>query len=248
MDQSHSNLYLGTSGWAYKHWKGIFYPDNLPQTRWLEFFCNKFQTVEINATFYHIPSFQTVQSWNNRSPSDFTFSVKMSRLVSHIKKLKNCENELAWFFSVLKPLYSKSGVVLIQLPPVIKFDPGRINEFCSLLPEDLKFAFEFRNISWYNDETYQLLNRWGHTFCIHDMPGIETGKIVTSDSIYIRFHGFDSAYGGDYPEPVLKTWAEWIKSQLDNGINIFGYFNNDIGGFAVKNCITLKRMTTSQQK
>lgn len=233
---------LGTSGWSYKHWKGIFYPQDLPQKKWFQYFSGKFDTVEINASFYRIPILKTVQGWYERSPGDFKFSVKMSRLVSHRKKLKNCSDELQWFFSVFEPLYPKIAVVLIQLPPLLKFDPARINEFSSLLPTRYRFAFEFRNPGWYREETYEILARYGHIFCIHDMAGVATEKIITSDSIYIRFHGFDSMYVGDYPETHLKQWAEWIKKQFQENRSVYAYFNNDIGGYAVKNCMSLRNM------
>lgn len=235
-------VFLGTSGWAYKHWKGIFYPSELPQKMWFEYFSSEFKTVEINASFYRIPTIKTVQGWNERSSSDFRFSIKMSRLVSHIRKLKNCINELKWFFSVFEPLYPKIAVVLIQLPPTMQFDPGRIAEFSSLLPSNLQFAFEFRNNSWYRDETYELLQKLGHIFCIHDMAGMVTERIVTTNSVYVRFHGYDSVYGGDYPEDHLRKWAEWINIQKEQNRVVYGYFNNDIGGYAIKNCIRLRQM------
>lgn len=235
-------VYIGTSGWSYKHWKGIFYPQDLPQKNWFQYFCEKFDTVEINASFYRIPILKTVRGWKERSPENFKFSIKMSRLVSHMKKLKNCANELRWFFSVFEPLYPKIAVVLIQLPPLLKFDPARISEFSSLLPATYRFAFEFRNPSWYREETYEILARYGHIFCIHDMSGVVTEKVVTSDSIYIRFHGFDSIYGGDYPLTHLQGWAEWIKAQFLENRSVYAYFNNDIGGYAVKNCMSLRNM------
>jgi uncharacterized protein YecE (DUF72 family) len=133
-------------------------------------------------------------------------------------------------------------VVLVQLPPNLKFDPGRISEFSSFLPTKYRFAFEFRNPSWYRQETYEMLARDGHIFCIHDMAGIATGKVITSDSIYIRFHGYDSMYGGDYPETTLQEWAQWIGTQFLEKRSVYAYFNNDIGGYAIKNCMSLRSM------
>ncbi|HEX3019648.1 MAG TPA: DUF72 domain-containing protein [Chitinispirillaceae bacterium] len=235
-------ILLGTSGWSYKHWKGVFYPQEIAMKKWFEYFSRAFNTVEINASFYRIPVLKTVQGWNERSPENFKFSIKMSRLVSHIKKLRNCNDELDWFFSVFEPLYEKIAIILIQLPPTLKFDPGRIIEFSSLLPTKYQFAFEFRNTSWYREETYEILHRFGHIFCIHDMVGMATEKIVTANSAYIRFHGFDSVYGGDYPDSHLLVWADWIKTQLTENRSVYGYFNNDVGGYAVKNCMSLRKM------
>jgi uncharacterized protein YecE (DUF72 family) len=235
-------IHFGTSGWTYDHWKGIFYPDTLAKNRWFEYYCEHFSTVELNASFYRIPTHKTVESWKQRSPEHFDFSIKMSRFVSHVKKLKNCERELEWFFSVFEPLSMKIALYLVQIPPALRFDPERIVNFSKNVPRKVNIAFEFRNTSWYRNETVELLRELGFAFCIHDMAGIATDKIVTSPFIYIRFHGFDSPYGGDYPDSSLQSWADWIKDQAKHGKHIYCYFNNDIGGFAIKNCQRLNAM------
>jgi len=235
-----SALHLGTSGWTYEHWKNVFYPPEISKAHWFEHFSSIFDTVELNASFYRIPTVKTVEGWDRRSPENFRFAVKMSRLVTHVKKLRNCEHELEWFFSVFEPLQKKIGIFLVQLPPSMKFNPALIRDFSELLPENARFAFEFRNSSWYNEETYGILGDLGHVFCIHDWDGIPTDRIVTSDTAYIRFHGYDSRYGGDYQEEILDNWAEWIRGLIKKGTTVYGYFNNDIGGFAVKNCLQLR--------
>ncbi len=238
---------LGTSGWTYDHWKGIFYPDSVPKKRWFEYFSTVFDTVELNASFYRIPTIKAVQGWEGRSPEYFRFAVKMSRLITHVRRLKNCERELEWFFSVFEPLQHKIAAFLVQLPPSMKIDIGRLDEFIRKLPQKSKFAFEFRNTTWYNPETYALLKEHGQIFCIHDMSGLATERIVTSDTIYIRFHGYASVYGGDYHEELLRDWAAWIREQIRDGKSVYGYFNNDIGGFAVKNCLRLRESLGSSQ-
>ncbi len=239
---SKGSVFLGTSGWTYDHWKNVFYPEIIPKKQWFEFYCSHFSTVELNASFYRIPTLKAVEGWKLRSPVHFRFAVKMSRLITHVRKLKNCEHELEWFFSVFAPLEKKIAVYLVQLPPNLKFDPDRLLSFSKLLPSHYHFAFEFRNATWYNDDTITLLKKLKYSFCIHDMGGLATEKVVTSPLIYIRFHGFDSLYGGDYPDEHLRQWADWIKSQIVLGKNVLGYFNNDIGGFAVKNCQRLRKM------
>jgi uncharacterized protein YecE (DUF72 family) len=234
------SINLGTSGWTYDHWKEVFYPITVPKRQWFEYYCSQFSTVELNASFYRIPTLKVSEGWNSRSPENFRFAIKMSRLVTHERKLKNCERELEWFFSVFAPLNKKIAVFLIQLPPTLKFDPDRIVNFSKHFPSNAHAVFEFRNVSWYCDETVSLLKSLGYSFCIHDMGELATEKIVTSPVAYIRFHGFDSRYGGDYPDTVLLQWAKWIKLQAARGVSIYGYFNNDIGGFAVKNCRKLR--------
>lgn len=239
---SSGSIHLGTSGWTYDHWKEVFYPDSVPKRQWFEYYCSQFQTVELNSSFYRIPTLKVVEGWNNRSPEDFRFAIKMSRLVTHERKLKNCEHELEWFLSVFEPLKKKIAVFLIQLPPTLKFDPDRIVHFSKLLPNDVPIVFEFRNTTWYCDETVSVLKNLGYSFCIHDMAGLATEKIVTSPVAYIRFHGFNSQYGGDYPDSNLLQWVKWIKAQAAKGVSVYGYFNNDIGGFAIKNCRRLREM------
>ncbi|MFP4679321.1 MAG: DUF72 domain-containing protein [Chitinispirillaceae bacterium] len=241
MTEKSPALMLGTSGWTYDHWKEVFYPSDVPKKRWFEYFSRHFDTVEINASFYRIPTSKVTQGWADKSPDKFRFAVKVSRLISHVKKLRNCEHELEWFFSSFEPLKKKVAVYLIQLPPSLKYDPGRLAEFLDMLPQG-RYAVEFRNTSWYNDEIYELLSRKKVAFCIHDMPELQTEKIVTADSVYLRFHGYFDLYGGDYPDSVLKEWASWIRKQHSEGKDVYGYFNNDLEGFAVKNCRRLKEL------
>lgn len=233
---------LGTSGWTYEHWKGKFYPKGLAKSKWFLFFSEHFNTVELNASFYRIPSRKAAENWQNKSPDSFLFAVKMSRLVTHIKKLKDCDRELEWFFSVFEPMREKVGIYLIQLPPSLKCNPERLHSFAQRLPENARYAIEFRNKSWYNEEVYSLLRDMGFTFCIHDMGECSTERIITSDTVYIRFHGHHSHYGGDYPDEILDEWAHWILSESKKGTRIFGYFNNDIDGYAIKNSTQLRKI------
>ncbi|KMQ50239.1 hypothetical protein CHISP_2809 [Chitinispirillum alkaliphilum] len=242
------NLLLGTSGWTYEHWKERFYPKELSKQKWFGYYTHHFDTVELNASFYRIPTAKVTQGWFNRSPENFRFAVKFSRLITHVKKLKDCQRELDWFFSVFEPLKEKICIYLIQLPPNLKCDIDRLAGFLKTLPGDNSYALEFRNTSWYTDKTLELLKAHHVAFCIHDLPGFPSEKIITSENVYIRFHGHESLYGGDYPEEVLKNWAKWIFDiQKKRGKKVMGYFNNDINAYSVKNCLELKGMVRQLQ-
>ncbi len=233
--------HLGTSGWTYDHWSGRFYPADVSRRRWFEYFSQHFDTVELNASFYRIPKESVVESWNSRAPDRFVFSIKMSRLVTHVKKLRNCDDELRWFFGVFTPLKKKIGMYLIQIPPSLKVNHDHLKQFCEKLPSDAPVTFEFRNKSWYVDQTYKILADFNHCFCIHDMSGSSTERIVTGPAAYLRFHGYHERYGGDYTDEILTDWAHWIGNQTRK-TQVFGYFNNDFEGFAVKNCLRLREM------
>lgn len=240
-----SALYIGTSGWTYDHWKGVFYPADIKKREWLTFYAERFDTVELNASFYRIPKIKAVEGWRDRTPEKFHFAVKVSRLISHIKRLKECDKEAEWFFSVFKPLEPKIGAYLVQLPPSLTYDPERIESFIERYPSDIPLVFEFRNNSWYNDETYTLFRKKNLAFCIHDMHGSATDRIVTSDCAYIRFHGYTARYGGDYPDEILADWAAWIRGMRREVKRMFCYFNNDFQGYAIKNCLRLLEMATA---
>ncbi|MFW5774714.1 MAG: DUF72 domain-containing protein [Chitinivibrionales bacterium] len=233
--------HLGTSGWTYDHWSGRFYPADISRRTWFEYFSQHFDTVELNASFYRIPRESVVASWHSRAPEHFVFSVKMSRLVTHVKKLRNCDHELEWFFTVFKPLRTKIGMYLVQIPPSLKVNHELLQQFCEKLPPELPVTFEFRNKSWYVDETYAILHKYNHNFCIHDMSGSATPRIVTGPAVYLRFHGYNERYGGDYSDGILSEWAEWIEKQRHK-TPVYAYFNNDFEGFAVKNCLRLREM------
>ena len=149
---------LGTSGWSYDHWKERFYPQNLSRNKWFEYFTEQFDTVELNASFYRIPTVKITEGWKERSPDGFRFSVKVSRLITHVKKLKDCRKELEWFFSVFEPLKEKVCIYLLQLPPNLKVDIPRLEDFSKLLPSENNYAFEFRNPTWYSEEVYEFLS------------------------------------------------------------------------------------------
>lgn len=233
------DIRIGTSGWCYPHWKKRFYPQGLAQSKWLEYYSQTFSTVEVNNTFYHLPKKSSVANWYKQTPDSFKFTVKASRYITHIKRLKACGESVELFYQRMSPLKQKLATVLYQLPPNFGKDIPRLEEFIKLLPSKPLSVFEFRNTTWYCDDCYNLLNTCNCAFCIHDLGELATDKIVTCGNIYIRLHGTTGKYRGDYPESTLKKWAAWIEHQRENCVSIFVYFNNDINGYAVKNAETL---------
>ena len=233
---------IGCSGWEYTHWRGDFYPVTLPKTRWFEHYAHTFDTVEINNTFYRLPEKTTFAAWSARAPRGFLFAVKASRFLTHMKKLKDPEEPLSRLFSRMKPLTSHLGPILYQLPPGWKLDYGRLEYFLQALPPDFRHALEFRDASWYVDCSLRLLDRYGVALCLHDMRGSATGRERIGPFVYVRFHGATSKYGGGYSDRRLREWADWLHRQRHAGVEIYAYFNNDVGGHAPRDALTLRRM------
>ncbi len=239
------NVWIGTSGWTYKHWRGRFYPHGLTQRKWLEFYAGRFTTVELNASFYRIPKPTTARGWVERTPDDFRFSIKVSRLITHVRKLRNCEGELSWFFGDTESMDAKVAVYLFQFPPFFVPDAVLLDDFFMRLPEGKTYVCEFRNPKAYTDEFVSKLEEWGVGFCIHDFPERESPTLVSSSTVYLRFHGYGIKYGGCYPDSVLAGWAEKISGWVDEGRGVFAYFNNDCDGYAIQNATTLKTMLST---
>ncbi len=227
--------YIGTSGWSYPHWKGPFYPAELPDSRLLDYYCRYFHSVEINNSFYHLPSEQAVDGWREGTPADFVFAAKASRYITHMKKLKDPQAGLATFFGRMDRLGDKLGPVLYQLPPRWHCNPARLADFLAALPQDHRHAFEFRDESWINDEILALLREHRAAFCIYDLAGYQSPLQVTCDFVYIRLHGPQGAYQGNYDGRTLAAWARRIRKWLEDGLDVYCYFDNDEAGYAVEN-------------
>jgi len=231
-----AEVFIGTSGWNYEHWQaGIFYPENLPSREELRFYSEHFKTVELNASFYHLPKAETFDNWYTQTPDDFLFSVKASRFITHIKRLKDCRNPWNRFINNAKNLKEKLGPVLFQLPPRWKVDRERLRDFVKILDKNFKYVFEFRDSSWFCDEVYKILRRRNIAFCIADSPNLPSAEEITADFIYIRFHGSESLYSSKYTNKELKNWAKKIEKFLKEGLDVYVYFNNDAYGYAVEN-------------
>ena len=240
-------VFIGTSGYNYPHWwNETFYPSDLPQKKWLEFYAEHFNTVELNVSFYRLPRKEVFQSWYKRTPKKFVFAVKGSRFITHIRRLKDCREPLSLFFDHASPLKEKLGAVLWQLPPRFKFHKERLEEFCvllSTLPRSKlhRHAFEFRDESWFCKEAFGILEDFRFAFCMAHGSGLPPIQKITSDFIYLRFHGGDILYGSNYSDKELKQWAGNIQSWRKKDKTAFVYFNNDAYGFAVKNALGLKK-------
>ena len=237
-------LHIGTSGWHYKHWLGgVFYPEGTTPAQMFQFYAQHFDTVEINNSFYHLPSAQTFDNWRDSSPAGFLFAVKGSRFITHMKKLKDPKPSSEKFFLVADRLGKKLGPILFQLPPRWKVNVDRLSEFLEALPARHKYVFEFRDESWLVPEVYKVLRRHRAAFCIHDFADMKIPNEITASFTYIRFHGPTSAkYFGSYSSSQLKVWAQRIEEWSRRLSAIYVYFNNDPGGEAVKNAKELKRM------
>jgi uncharacterized protein YecE (DUF72 family) len=235
-------IHVGCSGWVYKHWRGIFYPEGLPQKRWFERYAEEFDTVEINASFYRVPLPSTFDAWRQKAPDGFRYAVKVNRFITHLKKLAGVDEALNEFVGLARRLEQTLGPLLYQLPPSLKLDLDRLENFLKIVPKNLSNVFEFRNTSWYVPETYALLDRYGASFCVHDMPGSKTERIAVGPIAYVRFHGGEGKYWGRYSDEGLLSWTDWILEQSRLGRDVWCYFNNDVHGHAIEDARTLKSM------
>ena len=233
---------IGCSGWNYKHWRELFYPKGLAARRWFAFYAEHFDTVEINNSFYRLPAPETFDKWREQAPPGFCYAVKASRFLTQAKKLKDCEEPLARMMPPFRHLGDTLGPVLYQLPPQLKLNLERLESFLELVPKDVTNIFEFRDKSWYTPETLDLLERFGASFCVHDMPGSASERWAVGAAAYVRLHGTSGKYWGRYPDEALLGWTDWIIAQARSGRSVWCYFNNDIDAHAIHDAQTLKAM------
>lgn len=236
----HPAICIGTSGWIYPHWKGVFYPEKLPQSKWLEFYADQFSSVELNATFYHLPRSETFANWHRRTPEHFLWAVKASRYITHIKKLNEPQEPLARLYAAVSGLKEKLGPILFQLPPSLSFHEEIFRDFCRSLNPAFRYALEVRNVQWLNDTLFAILAAHNIAFCIADTAGrYPYHEAVTADFVYVRLHGSQALYASEYSEAELKRWAQKITHWAKDA---FVYFDNDYAGYAVKNARRLKEI------
>ena len=233
-----AEYHVGTSGFHYDHWRGVFYPDDVPKSQWLEFYARSFPTVELNASFYRLPAERTFEQWRERVPNGFRFAVKASRFITHIKRLRDVEEPLETFLKRAYLLEEKLGPILYQLPPSMKRDEGLLEAFLALLPAEMRHVLEFRDASWYHEAVFGLLRRCNVAFCVHDMRRSQTPVVATAEFGYLRFHGISGRYSGCYTDEELEQWAEKVR-QMGRLKTVYVYFNNDVGGHAVGNATSL---------
>jgi uncharacterized protein YecE (DUF72 family) len=238
-----ATIHIGTSGWYYKHWMSVFYPNGTSPGDRFKFYARHFDTVEINNSFYKLPAMETFEKWRDAAPGRFTFAVKASRFITHMKKLKDPSTSSAKFFLAAEHLGPKLGPILFQLPPHWHLDIQRLEEFLAALPTGYRYVFEFRDATWLDPNAYQLLREHNAAFCVHDFADMTIPHEITADFTYVRFHGPTSTkYSGSYSEAQLRRWAEWIREQRTTLKAVYVYFNNDPGAAAVANALTLKRL------
>lgn len=232
-------VYIGTSGYSYDWWRGVFYPEKLSKSKWFEYYENHFSTVELNVTFYRLLSLSSFEGWRKKARRGFLFSLKGSRFITHVKKLKDVKDPLEVFMKRVEVLGEHLGAILWQLPPDLKYELGRLEGFLKLLKKTPHkyHALELRNRDWARREVFELLKDYSFTVCISDHPDCHVDFFKDFPFIYIRRHGKGVLYGGSYTKKDLLRDAEFINSC--HGKNIFVYFNNDQNGFAVKNALEL---------
>ncbi len=235
-------LYIGTSGWQYRHWRGTFYPDDIKVKDHFNYYRQHFDTVEINASFYRIPEKETFAKWRDKVDDNFTYVVKASRYITHYNKLKDTGETLDNFLTNTSELKEKLGPILFQLPPGWPVDTERLAEFLKLLPKDLRYVFEFRNKTWYTDEVDDLLRQYNCAFCIYQLAGHLSPIKVTADFVYIRLHGPKGKYQGSYSEETLNEWATRCRQWLSDNKDVYVYFDNDEKGYAAFNAYRLKQL------
>lgn len=235
-------IHIGTSGWHYDHWKGVFYPEKIPAGGMLAFYARHFMAAEINNSFYKLPETETLEAWRKAVPEGFLFAVKASRYITHMKKLKDPDKAVANFLARMAVLGDHLGPVLFQLPPHWNSNPDRLRQFIPVLPRTNRYAFEFRDPSWFNDEVFGLLENAGAAFCIYDLAGRTSPKTVTANFVYVRLHGPGRAYEGSYSQQLLSIWAESFSSWENQGKEVFCFFDNDQRGFAPANAKGLLEM------
>lgn len=238
-------ILTGTSGYSYSHWKEVFYPRDIPQSKWLEFYVQHFNCLELNVTFYRLPQKKAFKSWYRRTPEGFKFVLKGSRFITHIKRLKDCGEALKTFFDRARELKEKLICILWQLPPSLKFDCQRIEDFAGYLKNNYKNclqSFEFRNETWFQDSTYSILKANNFNLCIADSPDYPCREVLTSNFAYLRFHGGKKLYTSEYSKDELELWAEKIKKWPKKLKLLFAFFNNDASGFAIKNARQFRKI------
>jgi uncharacterized protein YecE (DUF72 family) len=232
---------VGTSGWTYAHWKGRFYPQDLPQKRWFEYYSGKFSAVEVNATFYRTFKDQTYQNWRERAPQGFGYVLKAPQLITHCKYLLGVEEDIRIFYRSCSLLEDKFEMILLQVAPNMPYDPARLRKALSAFPDPGRVAVEFRRDEWLNQGTLDLLREMGVTICNVDSPGHKLADSLTSSRAYLRLHGRRNWYTYNYSYDELAVIANLAHSLVNKGVRqVYIFFNNDYEGYAPANAMTLQ--------
>ena len=233
-------LYVGTSGWTYNDWRKRFYPEKVPRKEWLAWYATRFSTAEINGSFYRTPSLDAVQAWHDQTPPEFRFAWKASKFITHWKRLKETsQNSIELMETRLEILGRKLGPVLFQLPARFAANRERLADFIAMLPKRRRYAFEFRNASWYDDPIYELLADNDISLCLSDHHDAPSPWVLTAGHVYVRGHGPTGRYHSSYPDKTLDAWAEHIASWRSERKSVYVYFDNDQKSAAPKDAARL---------
>ena len=256
-----ANLFIGTSGWVYSHWYGIFYPENLPSKDKLKYYSQYFKTTEVNYSFYHLPRPSTYQNWYSQTPDDFIFAVKASKFITHIKRLKGVKEAWKRFLENTLNLKEKLGPILFQFPSSFQAtseNVKRLENFLKIIRgnsssnsrrlANLRFAFEFRHESWCEEKIYKLFKKYNAGWVIADSPRYPRADVVTADFAYIRMHGSKIMFASKYTKKEISDLAKEIKKWLGQDLDVFVYFNNDLQGYAIENAKELLRYFKNKTK
>jgi len=233
-------IFVGTSGWSYKHWVGVFYPPDLPPARYLAYYAGHFDTVEVNYSFYRLPSHEAFAAWRQETTAGFVLAVKASRYLTHMRKLKEPAGPLGRLLEAAAGLEEKFGPLLFQFPAQWGKNLPRLAGLLAILPAGRRCAFEFRHPSWLGEDVYAALARYGCALCIPDHPALPQALRRTADFTYLRFHS--GRYCADYSAAELAHWAERLRGFLTAGVDVYAYFNNDVAGYAVQNAAALRSL------
>lgn len=240
---TNATLRIGTSGFHYRHWKGVFYPAGLSMDGWFAYYAARFDTVEINNTFYRLPRARTVERWRDEAPMGFCYALKFSRYGSHVKRLRSPRSLVRRFLGRAERLRKSLGPILVQLPGHWQADPDRLSAFLEAAPLRHRWAVEFRDRRWLCAEVFSVLKAHRAALCIHDMIE-DHPRPITASWVYLRFHG--DGYGGSYSPQHLTARAREIQAYLVDGLDVYAYFNNDAQGHAVRNAADLRRYVTGE--
>lgn len=238
-------LYIGTSGWNYEHWRGAFYPEDLPQDKWLNFYSQQFDTVEINYSFYRLPEKKTFEGWYHTTPEHFSFTAKASRFFTHMKKLTLPEKNLSRFLENAVGLGDKLSAILFQLPPFWNVNVERLTQLAAYMNsqkilQNIRCVLEVRNRTWLTEDVFSVLKDNNISLCLADWPELRVDGPVTADFVYVRRHGPSTLYASCYTPHELEANARKIKKWLADGKDVYVYFNNDAMAWAIKNALELK--------
>lgn len=235
--------YIGCSGFHYKEWKNSFYPEGLAQKKWFDFYCSKFNTIELNVTFYRFPRVEFLKNWFDKSPGDFIFSVKVPRLITHYKRLNDCDRLLNDFYTTCREgLGKKLGPVLFQFPSLFNYTAKNLGLLKSAVQKGFTNVAEFRDKSWWTDDVYKTLKKYGISFCGISHPSLPDTPVVNTKTVYYRFHGVPKLYYSGYSQRALEQITTAL-SAAQNWKKAFIYFNNTADIYAIENALWVKQQT-----